>query len=80
MTIRRVFGSLLLALLIAGCGDNNSPPVEPTSTAGVHTSVAGGLVARSPRYRIVSTVTTGDLSATSAAHSVRGVTAEGGAR
>jgi hypothetical protein len=75
MEHRRVLGFLFvaLALAVAGCGDNIKPGGPPAGERGVvQTSVSGGMVARSENYRIVSTVTSGDLSATSAAHSVRG--------
>lgn len=73
MKHRRVLGFLFVALAIAGCGDNVKPGATPAGERGVvQTSVAGGMVARSANYRIVSTVTSGDLSATSAAHAVRG--------
>lgn len=70
---RRVVGFLFVALALAGCGDNLKPGGTPAGERSVvQTSVAGGMVARSENYRIVSTVTSGDLSATSAAHTVRG--------
>lgn len=73
MNPRAVIGSILVALALAGCGDNVKPPGPPPGQHGVvQTSVGGGMVARSQNYRIVSTVTSGDLSATSAAHAVRG--------
>ena len=76
MNHRRVLAFLFVALAIAGCGDNIKPqPGGGTPAPGrgvVQTSVSGGMVARSENYRIVSTVTSGDLNATSPAHAVRG--------
>ncbi len=73
MKHRRVLGLLLVALAFAGCGDNIKPGGTPARERGVvQNSVSGGLVARSANYRIVSTVTSGDLSASTAAHAVRG--------
>ena len=73
MKHRRVFGLLFVALAISGCGDNIKPDGKPAGERGaVQTSASGGMVARSENYRIVSTVTSGDLSANSAAHAVRG--------
>jgi hypothetical protein len=73
MKHHRVLGLLLVAFALAGCGDNHKPGTPPAPERGiVQTSVSGGMVARSANYRIVSTVTSGDLGASSAAHSVRG--------
>ena len=73
MKHRRVFGFLFVALAIAGCSDDIKPGGTPAGERGVvQISVSGGMVARSENYRIVSTATSGDLSANSAAHSVRG--------
>jgi hypothetical protein len=59
----------MLALALAGCGDNITPPAP--QGAGAQSSVAGGMVATSANYRIVSTVTSGEVSAASATHQVR---------
>lgn len=76
MKQRRVIGFLFVVLAIAGCGDNVKPGGGVTPPAGdrgvVQTSVSGGMVAHSENYRIVSTVTSGDLSAKSDSRSVRG--------
>lgn len=60
---------LVLALAVAGCGDNITPP--STQRSGAQASVSGGMIATSAHYRIVSTVTSGDVSAASAKHQVR---------
>jgi hypothetical protein len=75
---RRVLGLLVLALSVAGCGDNQSPPRDQPT--GTRTGVSGGMVAESEHYRVVSTVTSGDVNAASPAHRVRGSVIEGGAR
>jgi hypothetical protein len=73
---RRAFGIFVLALSLAGCGDNIKPPAR----GAVQSSVSGGMVATSQHYRIVSTVTSGDLNAASSNHSVRGGVDLGGAQ
>jgi len=73
MRQRRVLGFLVAALALAGCGDNIKPGGPPAGERGaVQSSVSGGMVARSENYRIVSTVTSGDLNAKSAAYAVHG--------
>jgi hypothetical protein len=75
---RRAIGLFIVGLALAGCGDNIT---SSRSRSGVQSSMSGGMVATSQHYRIVSTVTSGEVSADSANLSVRaGITGEGAAQ